>query len=60
MAGAIPNEMTSASESSSMPKSLAVPVMRAMRPSSMSSTIAKPMNGAAVANSPRIAWTMQA
>ena len=37
----------------STPKSLAVPVMRAMRPSSMSSTTAKPMNGAAVSKSPR-------
>jgi hypothetical protein len=53
--GAIPNDTTSASESSSMPKSLVEPVIRAMRPSSMSSTIAKPMNGAAIANSPRIA-----
>ena len=51
----MPNEMTSASESNSTPNSLAVPVIRAMRPSSMSSTIAKPMNGAAVSNSPRIA-----
>jgi hypothetical protein len=34
--------------------------MRAMRPSSMSSTIANPMNGAAVANSPRIEKTTQA
>jgi hypothetical protein len=55
MAGAIPNEITSASESNSMPKSLVAPVIRATRPSSMSSTIAKPMNGAAVAKSPRIA-----
>ena len=60
MAGAMPNEITSASESSSMPKSLDVPVIRAIRPSSMSSTIANPMNGAAMWNSPRIAWTMQA
>jgi len=58
--GATPNEMTSASESNSIPKSLVAPVRRAMRPSSMSSTIAKPMNGAAVANSPLIAKTMQA
>ena len=55
IAGAMPNEMTSASESSSTPKALAVPVIRAMRPSSMSSTIAKPMNGAAVSNCPPIA-----
>ena len=60
MAGATPNEMTSASESNSMPNALVVPVMRAMRPSSMSSTMAKPMNGAADENSPRIEWTMQA
>jgi hypothetical protein len=53
IAGATPNEMTSASESSSTPKSLAVPVIRAIRPSSMSSTTAKPMNGAAVSKSPR-------
>ena len=60
IAGATPNEMTSAIESSWTPKSLAVPVMRAIRPSSMSSTIAKPMNGAAVSYSPRIAYTMHA
>ena len=35
--------------------SLAEPVSRAMRPSSMSSTIAKPIKGAAVSNSPRMA-----
>ena len=51
----MPNEITSASESNSTPKSLAVPVSRAIRPSSMSRTIAKPMNGAAVSYSPRIA-----
>jgi hypothetical protein len=60
MAGATPNEITSASESNSTPKALVVPVIRAIRPSSMSSTKANPMNSAAVANSPRIAWTMQA
>jgi hypothetical protein len=54
MAGATPNDTTSASESNCRPKSLAVPVIRAMRPSSMSRTIAKPMKGAAVAYSPRI------
>ena len=48
IAGAMPNEMMSASESSCTPNSLVVPVMRAMRPSSMSSTMATPMNGAAV------------
>ena len=51
----MPNEMMSASESNSTPKALVVPVMRAIRPSSMSRTTAKPMNGAAVSNSPRIA-----
>ncbi len=55
MAGAMPNEMMSAIESNSTPNSLAVLVMRAIRPSSMSSTTAKPMNGAAVAYSPRMA-----
>ena len=40
MAGATPNEITSASESNSTPNSLVVPVIRATRPSSMSSTIA--------------------
>jgi hypothetical protein len=60
IAGATPNEMMSASESNSTPNALVVPVMRAMRPSSMSTMMAKPMNGAAVTNSPRIEWTMQA
>jgi len=60
IAGATPNEITSASESNSTPKALVVPVMRAMRPSSMSRTNAKPMKSAAVASSPRIAWTMHA
>ena len=55
IAGAMPNEITSASESNSMPKSLVAFAIRATRPSSMSSTMAKPMSGAAVANSPRIA-----
>ena len=55
MAGAIPNDTTSASESNCRPKSLAVPVSLAMRPSSMSRTMAKPMNGAAVSYSPRMA-----
>ena len=57
IAGATPNEITSASESNSTPKALAVPVIRAMRPSSMSSTTATPMNGAATSNSPRIAYS---
>jgi hypothetical protein len=60
IAGATPNETTSASESNSSPKALVVPVIRAMRPSSMSSTNAKPMNSAAVDNSCRIEWTMHA
>ncbi len=51
----MPNEITSASESNSTPNSLVVPVIRAMRPSSMSRTMAKPMKGAAVSYSPRIA-----
>jgi hypothetical protein len=34
--------------------------MRAIRPSSMSSTIAMPMKSAAVWNSRRIVWTMHA
>ena len=51
----MPNEITSASESSSTPKALVVPVSRAMRPSSESSTNAMPMKGAAIAKSPRIA-----
>ena len=50
----MPKEMTSASESNCRPNSLSVPVIRAIRPSSMSSTIAMPMNGAAVSYSPRI------
>jgi hypothetical protein len=45
----------SAIESNWTPNSLAVPVIRAMRPSSISSTTAMPIRGAAVANSPRIA-----
>ena len=55
IAGAMPNEMTSASESNCNPKSLVPPVIRAMRPSSMSSTTAMPTNGAAFSYSPRIA-----
>ena len=60
MAGATPNDTTSASESNSSPNALVVPVIRAMRPSSMSSTIAMPMKSAAMWNSRCIAWTMQA
>ena len=51
----MPNEMMSASESNSTPNALVVPVMRAIRPSRLSMTTAKPMKGAAVSNSPRIA-----
>src|SRR6185312_496550 len=47
-AGATPKVMTSASESSSRPKSLLVWVMRAMRPSSPSNRTAKPMALAAL------------
>jgi hypothetical protein len=60
MAGARPNEMTSASESSCRPNALVEFVMRAIRPSSASMMNAIPMNGAAVWNSPRMAKTMQA
>ena len=59
-AGAMPNETTSASESNWRPKSLEVPVSPAIRPSSMSSTIANPMKQAAVSNSLRMAYTTQA
>ena len=54
-AGAIPKLMTSASESSSRPKSLVVLVMRAMRPSRPSRTTAAPMACAAMANCPAAA-----
>ena len=60
MAGATPNDTTSASESNSRPNALVVPVRRAIRPSSMSRTKAKPMKSAAAENSCRIEWTMQA
>ncbi len=59
-AGATPNEMMSASESSSNPNALVVLVMRAIRPSSMSRTTAKPTNGAALTRSSRMANMMQA
>ena len=55
IAGATPNETMSASESNCRPNSLVVPVIRAMRPSSVSSTIAMPTKGAATAYSPRMA-----
>lgn len=54
IAGATPNDTTSASESNSRPKALVLPVSRAIRPSSMSSTTEKAMNGAAVSKSPRM------
>ena len=47
MLGATPKVMTSARESSSLPKSLAVLVMRAMRPSRASKGMARPMARAA-------------
>jgi hypothetical protein len=56
----MPNDTMSASESNSTPKALDVPVMRATRPSSMSRTIAMPMNIAACANSWRSAKMTQA
>jgi hypothetical protein len=48
MAGAIPNEITSANESSCRPNALVAPVILAMRPSSASMMNARPMKGAAV------------
>ena len=59
-AGAAPNEITSASESNSTPNALVVFVSRAMRPSSMSSTMAMPMKGAACSSRPPIEYTMHA
>jgi hypothetical protein len=56
----MPNETTSASESNSRPNALVVPVSLAIRPSSMSSTMATPMNSAPVSNSPCIACATQA
>src|SRR5581483_11333095 len=47
-AGATPNVITSASESSSRPKSLAVPVIRAIRPSKPSNSTANPIALAAL------------
>ena len=41
MPGAAPKVMTSASESYSLPKSLSVPVMRAIRPSMLSRKAAR-------------------
>ena len=59
-AGAIPNDTTSAIESNSTPNALDVPVMRATRPSSMSRTMAKPMNIAACSKACRSAKITQA
>ena len=55
IAGAIPNDTTSASESSCTPNALVVLVSRAIIPSSVSSTIATPMKSAAVSKSARVA-----
>ncbi len=59
-AGASPNDTTSASESSSTPNALDELVRRAISPSSVSSTIATPMNSAALSKSARVAYTTQA
>jgi len=56
----MPNEMTSASESSSTPNALVVFVSRAMCPSSESSRNAMPMKGAAMVTSPRMEYTTHA
>ena len=56
----MPNDMTSASESNSTPNALDVPVRRATRPSSMSRTMATPMNIAACSNACRSAKITQA
>ncbi len=45
--GATPNVITSASESSSLPKSLVVFVIRAIRPSTPSNSTANPIASAA-------------
>jgi len=54
IAGARPNDTTSASESSSTPNADDDRVSRAKKPSSVSSTIATPMSTAAVSKSPRV------
>ena len=51
IAGASPNETTSASESSCTPNADEVLVSRATNPSSVSSTIAMPISTAAVSKS---------
>ncbi len=59
IAGAMPNVITSASESISRPKSLTVFVMRAMRPSNPSATTATPMAAAATSKlrfDPKLPW----
>ncbi len=55
IAGATPKEITSASESNSTPNWLVLPVIRATRPSSISTMTASPMSGAAFSRSPSIA-----
>jgi hypothetical protein len=50
----MPNETTSASESSSTPNAVDEFVRRAKNPSSVSSTIAMPMSSAAVSKSARV------
>ena len=52
--GASPKQMTSESESYSAPKALWVLVIRAMRPSAPSSTIATKIAAAAASNRPSI------
>ena len=54
IAGARPNDTTSASESSSTPKADEELVSRAKNPSSVSRIIAMPMNSAAVSKSERV------
>src|SRR3954452_5129812 len=57
IAGASPNDTTSASESSSTPNADVEFVSRAKNPSSVSRTIAIPMNRAAVSKSERVEYT---
>ena len=56
----MPNETTSASESSSTPNADVAFVNRAKKPSSVSRTIAIPMKSAAVSKSERVAYTRHA
>jgi hypothetical protein len=60
IAGASPNETTSASESSSTPKAVDEFVSRAKKPSRVSRTIAIPMKSAAVSKSARVEYTTHA